>query len=112
MKNSRKSRIIIIIIIIIIIKYKTRHYRMGIYKEWCKNYEHEHDGDTNRNWCTWNNSERTDKGTRRLRNYRLRRDHPDYSIIKIDQNTEKSLGDMRRLAVTQTPVKDHQLTLG
>ena len=29
-------------------------------------------------------------------------------IIEIGQNTEKSSGDMRRLAVTQTPVKDHQ----
>ena len=26
-------------------------------------------------------------------------------------NTEKSPGDLRRLAVTQTPVKNHQLTL-
>ena len=27
------------------------------------------------------------------------------------KNTEESLGDLRRLAVTQTPVKYHQLTL-
>ena len=33
------------------------------------------------------------------------------AFIKIGQNTEKSPGDLRRLAVTQTPVKDHQLTL-
>ena len=33
------------------------------------------------------------------------------SIIEIGQNTEKSPGDLRRLAVTQSPVKDHQLTL-
>ena len=38
-------------------------------------------------------------------------DHPNYSIIDIDQNTEKSPGDMSRLTVTQTPVKDHLLTL-
>ena len=31
--------------------------------------------------------------------------------IKICQYTEKSLGDLKRLAVTQTPVEDHQLTL-
>ena len=36
------------------------------------------------------------------------RDHPDYSIIKISQNTEKSPGDIRRLAFTQTSVKDHK----
>ena len=38
-------------------------------------------------------------------------EHPDYSIVEISHNTEKSPGDLRRLAVTQTPVKDHQLTL-
>ena len=30
-----------------------------------------------------------------------RRDHPNYIIIKIDQNTEKCPGDLKRLAVTQ-----------
>ena len=29
----------------------------------------------------------------------------------IGDNTEKSLGDLMRLAVTQTPVEVHQLTL-
>ena len=37
--------------------------------------------------------------------------HPNYYIIEIGRNTEKSPGDLRRLAVTQTPVNDHQLTL-
>ena len=32
----------------------------------------------------------------------------DYSIIENGENTEKSPGDLRRLSVTQTPVKDHQ----
>ena len=32
-------------------------------------------------------------------------------IIENGQNTEESPGDLRRLAVTQSPVKDHQLTL-
>ena len=31
------------------------------------------------------------------------------SIVKIDRNTEKSPEKLNRLAVTQTPVKDHQL---
>ena len=35
----------------------------------------------------------------------------NYNIIENGQNTEKSPGDLRRLAVTQTPVKNHQLTL-
>ena len=38
-------------------------------------------------------------------------DHPNYSIIENGQNTEKSPGDLRRLAVTQTPVKNHRLKL-
>ena len=38
-------------------------------------------------------------------------DHPNYRIIGNGQNTEKSPGDLRRLAVTQTPVKDHQQKL-
>ena len=46
-----------------------------------------------------------------LREKRTSGDHPNYNIIEIDQNTKKSLGDLRRLAVTQTPVENHQLTL-
>ena len=35
----------------------------------------------------------------------------DLSIAEIDQNTQKSPGDLKRLAVTQTPLQDNQLTL-
>ena len=38
-------------------------------------------------------------------NRRKNRDHPNYSIVEIGQNTEKSPGNLRRLTVTQTPVK-------
>ena len=38
-------------------------------------------------------------------------DHPNYNIIEKSLNTLKSPGDLRRLAVTQTLLKDHQLTL-
>ena len=41
--------------------------------------------------------------TRGLGNKRTGRDHPNYCII------EKSPEDLRRLALTQTPVKDNQL---
>ena len=37
-------------------------------------------------------------------------DHPNYSIAEIDQNTKKSPGDLRRLAVAQTPVENPRLT--
>ena len=39
--------------------------------------------------------------------WRMSWDYPNYYIIANGQNTEKSPGDLRRLAVTQTPVKDH-----
>ena len=39
------------------------------------------------------------------------RDPPDYSIFKISNDTEKSPGDLRRLAVTQTLVKKYHLTM-
>ena len=42
---------------------------------------------------------------------RTGRDHPNDSIAKNGQNPETSPGDLRRLAVTQTPVKNHQLSL-
>ena len=50
------------------------------------------------------------KETGRLTNPSTSRDNPECSITKIGQKTEKSPGDLRRL-VTQTTVKDHQLTL-
>ena len=43
-------------------------------------------------------------GTEGLRNKRTSGNHPNYSIIKIGQNTEKSPVDLRRLVVTQTPL--------
>ena len=51
------------------------------------------------------------KVTGRLGSRRTSGDHPNYSVVENGQNTEKCSGDLRRLAVTQTPVKDHQLTL-
>ena len=63
----------------------------------------------------WNmtgySQQRISKGTGGFENMWMCRDHPNYSSIKISQNTEKSPGDLKRLAVTQTQVKDHQLTV-
>ena len=42
------------------------------------------------------------------RNKRTSRDHPSYSFIKNGQDTEKSPGDLRKLAVTQAPVRKHR----
>ena len=44
-------------------------------------------------------------------NKRTSVDHPNYSIVEIGQNTEKIPGELKRLAVTQIPVKNHQLKL-
>ena len=33
------------------------------------------------------------------------------ALLRTAENTEKSPGDLRRLAVTQSPVKDHQRKL-
>ena len=35
-------------------------------------------------------------------------DHQNDNIIKISQDTEKSPGNLRRLTITQTPVRDHE----
>ena len=51
------------------------------------------------------------KGTGGLGGWGTGGDHPNDSIIENGQNTEKSPGDLGRLAVTQTPVKKHRLTL-
>ena len=40
------------------------------------------------------------KRTRGLENKRTIGDHPNYNIVEIGQNTEKSPGDLRRLAFT------------
>ena len=64
--------------------------------------EHKGDNYTNHDWCFWYSYQRIIKGTGGLGNKRTSKDHQNYYIIENDQNTEKSLGDLRRLAVTQT----------
>ena len=67
--------------------------------------ERKGDGDTNCSWYTWNDPQMIGNGTGKLRNQRTKRDHPDYSITKFGQNTEKSPGDLRISDATQTPVE-------
>ena len=43
--------------------------------------------------------------------WRVARDYPNDSTAKNGQNPETGPGDLRRLAVTQTPMKNHQLTV-
>ena len=76
-----------------------------------KTLEYEIDDYINCDWCFWYSHRRSILGTGGLGNKRTSRDHPNYYIIENGQNTGKSPGDLRRLAVTQIPGKDHQLTL-
>ena len=73
--------------------------------------DHEVDNYTNRDWCFRHSYQRIIKGAIGLGNKRTSEDHPNYYNIENGQNTEKSPGDLKRLIVTQTPVKDHQLKL-
>ena len=73
--------------------------------------EHKGNVDTNCGWSTCNNPQSIGKGTGRLRNKRINGDHPDYSIIKIDQNTERSPENLGIFAVTQTSVEDQLTTV-
>ena len=66
--------------------------------------ELEGEGDINFSKSARNNPQRFGKGTRKYRNQGTSRDQSDYSIVKIDQNTEKSPGFFRRLTVTQTVI--------
>ena len=47
------------------------------------------------------------KGSGGFGSWRMSGDHSNDGIIEDGQNTEKSPEDLRRLAVTQTPVKNH-----
>ena len=60
---------------------------------------------------TFGRSLKATKGDGKAGNRRTNWDHPDNSVVGIDRNKEKNSRDLRRLAVTQTPVKDHQLWL-
>ena len=84
---------------------------LDLARELKKTIEYVSDGDTNCNWCAQYCHQRISRGTGELGNKRTSGDHPNYSIIKISQNNEKSSGDLRRLTVAQTPMRNHQLTL-
>ena len=68
-------------------------------------------GDANCNWSSRYSHQRIETDTEGFGNNRTSGDHPNYSILEIGQNIEKSPRDLRGLAVSQTPVKNHQLTL-
>ena len=73
--------------------------------------EHESNDCVNCEWYFRHNDKRIIKRPGGLGSWRTGRDNPNDSIAENSQNPETSPGDFRRLAVTQTPVKNYQLTL-
>ena len=89
-------------------KRKKRDKYLDLAREFKKKTsEHEIGGDINCNWWERYSHQGIGKGAEILGNKRISGNHPDYSIIKIGQNTEKSPGNLRRLAVTKTSVENH-----
>ena len=70
--------------------------------------ELENDDYTHCNLCSWYSHQRIGTMTRGLGSNWMDGDCPNYCIVEIGQNTEKSPGAFRKLAVTQTPVEKHQ----
>ena len=71
--------------------------------------EHEGFNYSNRGLCFLYSYQRIIKETGGLGGGRTSGDHPNYNIIENGQNAEKSPGVLRRLVVTQTPMKDNPL---
>ena len=84
-------------------------YRVKLknWKKTEKTVEHESDDYTNCNWCSWYSQQRIGTRTGGLGNNETGGDWSNSTIIEIGKNTEKSPGDLRTLAITETPVKDH-----
>ena len=80
-------------------------------RELKKTVENESDDYTNCNWYSWYIHRRIGKETGGFGNNRTSGDLSNYCIIEIGQNTEKSPGNFRRLAVSQITLKTHQLSL-
>ena len=71
-----------------------------------------HSGSSNPDQTTGPNDSQQKKKTSWIVDFADPVDHRGKSkVIENGQNSEKSSGDLRNLAVTQYPVKDHQLTL-
>ena len=72
------------------------------YLNLARELKHESENYTICNWYSWYSHQTNNKGIGGLGNKRMSGDRPNYCISEISQNTEKSLGDLRRLAVTHS----------
>ena len=84
------------------------------YKDFARELKNlsESDGDASCNWCAWYCHQKIGTKTGGLEYKRTNAEQVNDNIFEISQNTKKSPGDLRKLAVTQTPVENHQLKLG
>ena len=73
--------------------------------------EHENDGYTKCNRYARYRHQKIGSEALRIRNMNTSGDHQNDSTVKVDLDTEKSSEDLRRLAITQTLVKYHQLMM-
>ena len=69
------------------------------------------DNYTSRGSCFWYILQMIIKGTGGLGHKKMRGDHANNYITEKGQNTEQRSVDLRRIAVSETPVKDRQLNL-
>ena len=70
---------------------------LNLARELKKTLKPESDDYSNCNWCSYYSYQRIRTRTGGVRNKRTGRDHPNYSIFEIGQNTEKSHGDLQSL---------------
>ena len=73
--------------------------------------EYESDDYTNCGCCFWHNNLGIIKRPGGIGSWQTGRDYRNDSIAENGQDLGTSPGDRMRLAVTQTPVKNHQLIL-
>ena len=75
-----------------------------------KKRKHKSDFDTSCNWYSWYSHQRIWSRTGGLWTKKTSGDQSNYSTVEISQNTEEIIGDVRKLPVTQTPVRNHRLS--
>ena len=73
-----------------------------------KTIELESEADSSCNWSARYSHQRLGRATGGLGNKRTSRDHPNKRFVKFGQNSQKSRRDLRWLAVSKTPVRNHQ----
>ena len=88
----------------------TNNDYLDLARELEKPMKHENDSDSICNSCAQYSYQMFGTRSEGLGNKRTSGDHPKDSIIKIGQNTEKCPGDLRRLVVTQTQMRNHRPT--